>query len=85
MTAIRKMSLQIIHFQRITDLTTDYCTSNDRFGFIIWGYNENGYSNRQNISDNCPTKESDNIDINHMPILDNPNYKVMRLSLWHQP
>ena len=34
MTAIRKMILQITYFQDITDLTTDFCTSNDRFGFI---------------------------------------------------
>jgi hypothetical protein len=33
MTAIRKMILQITYFQDITDLTTDFCTSNDRFGF----------------------------------------------------
>jgi hypothetical protein len=32
MTAIRKMILQITYFQDITDLTTDFCTSNDRFG-----------------------------------------------------
>ena len=33
MTAIRKTILQITYFQGITDLTTDFCTSNDRFGF----------------------------------------------------
>ncbi len=34
MTAIRKTILQITYFQGITDLTTDFCTSNDRFGLI---------------------------------------------------
>ena len=33
MTAIRKTILQITYSQHITNLTTDYCTSNDRFGF----------------------------------------------------
>ena len=32
MTAIRKMILQITYFQDITDLTTNFYTSNDRFG-----------------------------------------------------
>jgi hypothetical protein len=36
MTAIRKMILQITYFQDITDLTTDFCTSNDRFGFMLF-------------------------------------------------
>ena len=34
MTAIRKMILQITYFQDITDLTTNFYTSNDRFGLI---------------------------------------------------
>ena len=33
MTAIRKTSLQVAYFQGFTNLTTDLCTSNDRFGF----------------------------------------------------
>ena len=33
MTAIREMIFQITYFQDITDLTTDFYTSNDRFGF----------------------------------------------------
>ena len=33
MTAIRKSTLQITDFQNFTNLTTDLCTSNDRFGF----------------------------------------------------
>ena len=32
MTAIRKTSLQVAYFQGFTNLTTDLCTSNDRFG-----------------------------------------------------
>jgi len=35
MTAIRKTISQITYSQHITNLTTDYCTSNDRFGFIV--------------------------------------------------
>ena len=34
MTAIRKTTLQVAYFQSFTNLTTDLCTSNDRFGFI---------------------------------------------------
>jgi hypothetical protein len=34
MTAIRKTTLQVVYFQYFTTLTTDLCTSNDRFGFI---------------------------------------------------
>ena len=34
MTAIRKTSLQVAYFQGFTNLTTDLCTSNDRFGFM---------------------------------------------------
>jgi hypothetical protein len=33
MTAIRKTSLQVAYFQGFTNLITDLCTSNDRFGF----------------------------------------------------
>ena len=33
MTAIRKTALQVAYFQGFTNLTTDLCTSNDRFGF----------------------------------------------------
>jgi hypothetical protein len=32
MTAIRKTTLQVAYFQGFTNLTTDLCTSNDRFG-----------------------------------------------------
>jgi len=32
MTAIRKTTLQVAYFQHFTTLTTDLCTSNDRFG-----------------------------------------------------
>ena len=34
----------MIYSQRVTDLTTDYYTSNDRFGFIMSG-----------LSHQCPT------------------------------
>ena len=34
MTAIRKATLQITYFQYITVLTTDYSSSNDRFGLM---------------------------------------------------
>ena len=34
MTAIRKTTSQVAYFQSFTNLTTDLCTSNDRFGFI---------------------------------------------------
>ncbi len=33
MTAIRKTTLQVAYFQGFTNLATDLCTSNDRFGF----------------------------------------------------
>ena len=36
MTAIRKSISQTARFQRITALTTDRCSSNDRFGFIVF-------------------------------------------------
>ena len=32
MTAIRKTTLQVAYFQDFTNLITDLCTSNDRFG-----------------------------------------------------
>ena len=32
MTAIRKTTLQVAYFQDFTNLTTELCTSNDRFG-----------------------------------------------------
>ena len=35
MTAIRKTSLQVAYFQGFTNLATDLCTSNDRFGFNV--------------------------------------------------
>jgi len=35
------MTLQITHFQRITGLATDYCTSNDRFGIKYYIYHLN--------------------------------------------
>ena len=35
MTAIRKTSLQVAYFQGFTNLTTDLCTSNDRFGIKV--------------------------------------------------
>jgi len=34
MTAIRKSTIQKTKFQHVTSSTTDYCASNDRFGFI---------------------------------------------------
>ena len=36
MTAIRKMILQMIYSQYVTDLATDYDISNDRFGFYMF-------------------------------------------------
>ncbi len=36
MTAIRKTTLQVAYFQSFTNLTTDLCTSNDRFGFNVY-------------------------------------------------
>ena len=36
MTAIRKTTLQVAYFQGFTNLTTDLCTSNDRFGIILF-------------------------------------------------
>ena len=44
MTAIRKTSLQVAYFQGFTNLTTDLCTSNDRFGFKEWNSNDYYYS-----------------------------------------
>ena len=38
MTVIRKTISQITYSQHITNLTTDYCTSNDRFGFNLKKY-----------------------------------------------
>ena len=35
MTSIIKMNLQMNYSQHVTDLTTDYDISNDRFGFMI--------------------------------------------------
>ena len=35
MTAIRKTTSQVAYFQGFTNLTTDLCTSNDRFGFMF--------------------------------------------------
>ena len=53
MTAIRNSTIQKMKFQHVTNFTTDYCASNDRFGFIFTHFLKHFYKGGLGLRQIC--------------------------------